>query len=144
MRNFVIGSALTIALLGAFTLFAQDGPAQLRPLIINIQQSVPVMADVAVPYNGQVITATVPLTVDVSLQVSLRGETAALTVVTPTTPARVALVTPASMPAGELIVLGDAEWALIGAEDLGQILAETVLFPERTTDGRFSRYRSCR
>lgn len=137
MRNFVIGSVLTIALPGAFTLFAQDGPTQLRPLIINIQQAVPVMADVVVPHDGQVITATVPMTVDVSLQVSLRGETAALTVMTPTKPASVALVTPASVPAGELIVLGDAEWALLSAEDLGQTLTKTVLYPERTTDGHF-------
>jgi len=137
MRNFVIGSALTIALLSAYTLFAQDSPAQLRPIIVNIQQSVPVMADVAVPYDGQVITATVPLTVDVSLQVSLRGETVALTAITPTTPASVALVTPAAVPAGELIVLGDAEWALLGAEDLGQTLPETGYYEQLDTDGRF-------
>ena len=64
--TFVAGFAAAGALLLSLVAFGQtDVIGHIRPTVINIQQSVPVLADI----DG----ATVPITVDLSLQVALSG-----------------------------------------------------------------------
>lgn len=77
---FIIGFVLAAGLLWSVTLFAQDGTLQLvRPLVVDIHQAVPVVADVVVPLDsGEVITKTLPLTLHVSLQISVADGTIAL------------------------------------------------------------------
>ncbi len=63
---FVAGLTVATALLVSLVAFGQaDIIATIKPTIIDIQQQVPVMAEI----DG----ATVPITVDLSLQVSLSG-----------------------------------------------------------------------
>jgi len=71
----LIGMVLSAAVLVSVAVFAQDGIAAfVRPLIVDVQQVVPVLADVVVPLeDGTTVTATVPLTLNVALQVSLSG-----------------------------------------------------------------------
>lgn len=71
---FVVGFIVAAALLSAVALFAQDNPLSLlRPLVIDINQSVPIMADVALETDEGLITATLPLTIGVALKVSITG-----------------------------------------------------------------------
>jgi len=59
-----------------FVLFAQDESpiAYLHSQVINVSQSVPVLADVVVPLaDGAIVTATVPITVNVDMQGRLSG-----------------------------------------------------------------------
>ena len=91
LTAFVLGVALTLALLYAVAGFAQDDQGQIaQPLVISIQQSVPILADVALPDGKKTITATLPLTVEVDLKVAIRGQT--ITVLTPTQPAAVKVI----------------------------------------------------
>lgn len=74
--SFVVGFVLAVALLSSVALFAKDNPltALLHPIVIDIHQQAPVTASVLVPgAEGNMITATVPLTVNVALQVSVAG-----------------------------------------------------------------------
>ncbi len=80
------GLAAGAGLLSAVALFAQDNPLSLaHPLIINVSQSVPAMADVALDTGDGVITATLPLTVDVALKIAISGPLS-VTVTGATTP----------------------------------------------------------
>lgn len=84
--SFVAGLAAGVGLLSAVGLFAQDNPLSLmQPLVIDIRQAVPVVADVAFTDGDSVITETLPLTVNVALQVSIAGPLA-ITVTSETTP----------------------------------------------------------
>ena len=63
---FIAGFVVAFALLASLTVLGQaDLIGRIRPAVIDIQQSVPVLAEI----DG----ATVPITVDVALQVSLSG-----------------------------------------------------------------------
>ena len=73
--GIVVGNIATIAIVISLTAFAQDKiVSSLRPLLVDIQQVVPIFADVVIPLeNGNTVTTTVPLTVNVSLQIGLSG-----------------------------------------------------------------------
>jgi hypothetical protein len=73
--GIMIGMFVATAILVSITVFARDGMAAfVRPLILDVKQVVPVLADVVVPLeDGTMVTATVPLTINVALQVSLSG-----------------------------------------------------------------------
>ena len=63
---FIAGFVVAFALLASLTVLGQaDLIGRIRPAVIDIQQSVPVLVEI----DG----ATVPITVDVALQVSLSG-----------------------------------------------------------------------
>lgn len=73
---FLAGFAVCVVL-ASFTLvlFAQEeNPlAYLQPSIVDINQSVPVTATVGLMIDDEQVTATVPLTIDVALQVRVSG-----------------------------------------------------------------------
>jgi len=73
--GMVIGMVIATIVLVSITVFAQAGMAAfVRPLILDVKQVVPVLADVVVPLeDGTMVTATVPITINVALQVSLSG-----------------------------------------------------------------------
>lgn len=74
VASFITGALVTAGLLSAVALFAQDNPLSLgRPFVIDISQAVPVVADVALDTDDGVITATLPLTVDVALKIAISG-----------------------------------------------------------------------
>lgn len=86
ITSFVAGALVAAGLLSAAALFAQGNPLSLtQPLIINIAQSVPVVADVALDTDDGVITTTLPLTVDVALKIAISGPLS-VTVTGETTP----------------------------------------------------------
>lgn len=73
--GILTGIVLTTTIFISIAAFAQDGVAAfVRPLVVDVQQVVPIVADVILPLdNGTTVTATVPLTVNIALQVSLSG-----------------------------------------------------------------------
>lgn len=107
LLSFAAGFALcAILLLSSLVVFAQGDNllANLRPLVIDINQSVPLTATVDLMINDQSMTATVPLTVGVALQVHINGIDNVI--VTPKLSPTVAVSTTASTPKKSL-QLGD-------------------------------------
>jgi len=83
--------------LGAVAL-SQDGGllGRFAPFVVDIEQAVPVVVSVPVAVDGgETVTATVPLTVNVALRVSVDGAGAQVTVMDAPTPA--VTVAPAAM-----------------------------------------------
>lgn len=76
LAGMSIGIVMTAAVLLAIVATAQ-GPnilSSVRPQVVDVRQSVPIMADVVVPLdNGASVTATVPLTLDIALQIAVSG-----------------------------------------------------------------------
>ena len=71
---FAGATAVVLTVLGSMVALGQgDIVAEIRPTVINIKQSVPVLADIQIPTDDGFVQATVPITVDLSLQVSLSG-----------------------------------------------------------------------
>jgi len=98
--SFITGITLTLLTILATTLaLAQTTNQQLatnnqppiaQPLIVNIQQDVPTMTQVEIPNGEDTITATLPITVSVDLQIALNGQDITqLEIITPTLPALV-------------------------------------------------------
>lgn len=122
MKNlrFALGILVGVALFwGVTAALAQTGelPGQLRPAVIDIQQSVPVLAEI----DG----ATVPFTVDVALRIDLSGPVTASVEAAPTPVVEAATATP--RPASgdiedsfDQIVLDGVRWRLIDVIDKGQ------------------------
>lgn len=132
---FAVGFAVAAALFGGGALLAQTGNPllALKPLVIDVRQAVPVVAEVALPIDGEMITATLPMTVDVNMQVSIRGgQVYTVTAASEAPPVEIAVST---VTTGEVVTLDDIEWTLIGAENLGDALQ--WLLQDVTTDGRF-------
>jgi hypothetical protein len=75
---FFLGFAVSTALLGTGIVFGQTerSMGRLRPVVMDIEQDVPVIADVPVQTSEGVVTTTVPMTLNLALRVSL---TSALT-----------------------------------------------------------------
>jgi len=74
--SFLAGFAVCVVLTSfTLVLFAQEeNPlAYLQPLVVDIDQSVPVTATVGLTIDDEQVTATVPLTIDVALQVRVSG-----------------------------------------------------------------------
>jgi hypothetical protein len=73
--GFVLGVVLTTSLLLSVVAFAQEEILSLvRPLVVDVRQTVPIVADVIVPLeDGERVTATVPLTLDIALQIGVTG-----------------------------------------------------------------------
>lgn len=72
---FWVGIGFVLVMVVALPVLAQSDLAGLvRPMIVNVRQEIPVLADVVVDIGGgEVVTASVPLTVEVALQVSITG-----------------------------------------------------------------------
>ena len=72
---FWIGIVFVMVMVGVLPVLAQtDLIGLVRPMIVNVRQEIPILADVAVDIgDGEVVTASVPLTVEVALQVSIAG-----------------------------------------------------------------------
>lgn len=76
----LVGIALLALLAIALPVIAQEGQAILEPLVINVEQQVPAQAELQVPDgNGGTISTTIPLTLDVALQVKIQGDDVSLT-----------------------------------------------------------------
>lgn len=77
MRKTVYVSLLSVALLVGivFGVAAQnDFTTLFSPFVVDIEQSAPVEVSVIVPMeSGEIITATVPMTVSIALRVSVEG-----------------------------------------------------------------------
>lgn len=117
--SFVAGAIVTAGLLSAVALFAQDNPLSLlHPLVIDITQSVPVMADVALDTEDGVITSTLPLTVDVALRVSIAGPLS-VTVAGAAAPI-VTVATAEPAPATDEPIFQDVRWSIAQVNDIGQ------------------------
>jgi hypothetical protein len=117
LTGVIIGIVISTTMLVSIGVFAQDGIAAfVRPLIVDIQQIVPILADVVVPLDdGTTVTATVPLTVNVTLQVSLSGVVSdSIQVVEETEPA-VTIIEPTRVPerVGSLPQEGELTYAKV-------------------------------
>lgn len=110
MKSFISGVVLTASLFLAFAVFAKDGTlATVRPVVVDIQQTVPVLADVVVPLaNGERVTTTVPLTVAVNLQVTVSGPISKTVVAKAKPKVSVAVPTPKA-PSEQVPVTQDVE-----------------------------------
>jgi hypothetical protein len=99
----VVTAALTVFLAGIAV--AQSGALAglAQPVIINIEQLVPVDVTLAIPQDdGSVITTTAPLTVGVSLQIKIDGNhVVAVAPAAEAEPAEVAVATEEPAPAAE-------------------------------------------
>lgn len=77
MRRIMIWIGVGIVLVMAWVLpgLAQsDLVGFVRPMIVDVRQEIPIIADVVVNMgDGEVVTTSVPLTVEVALQVSIAG-----------------------------------------------------------------------
>lgn len=133
---FAVGFAVAAALFGGGALLAQTGNPllALKPLVIDVRQAVPVVAEVALPIDGEMITATLPMTVDVNMQVSIRGgQVYTVTAASEAPPAEIAVST---VTTGEVVTLDGVEWTVINAKDLGDTLQRSG-FQDTKTDGKF-------
>lgn len=133
---FAVGFAVAAALFGGGALLAQTGNplVALKPIVIDIRQAVPVVAEVALPIDGEMITATLPMTVDVNMQVSIRGgQVYTVTAASEAPPAEVAVST---VTTGEVVTLDGIEWTVIGAKEHGDTLQRSG-FQDIVTDGKF-------
>ena len=69
--------------------------SRIAPIIIDIQQDVPITAEILVPVDGEYITATVPMTLGVALRVNLSSAlTTTIDVITPTQDVNINVATP--------------------------------------------------
>jgi len=77
MKYFVIGFVFAIGLLGFGIVLAQSSSVPLLgKSVISISQQIPVIADLVIPLDdGDVLTTTVPFTVEVDFAVSISGVT---------------------------------------------------------------------
>lgn len=76
----LVGIAFLALLVVTLPAIAQEGQAVLEPLVIKVEQQVPAQAEVQIPDgNGGTTSATIPLTLDVALQVKIQGDEVSLT-----------------------------------------------------------------
>jgi len=96
----ITGMIISTTMLVSIVAFAQDDIASfVRPLIVDVQQVVPVLADVVVSLNdGTTVTATVPLTINVALQVSLSGVVSNSVQIVEETESVVTIIEPTRVP----------------------------------------------
>jgi len=141
------GVVISAAIFVSAIVFAQDKiTALVQPLIVDIQHSVPVLAEVVVPLkDGTTVTATVPLTINVALQVSLSGIVSdSVEVVEKIEPAVVvselALVSKqgGSVVQEEELIYDELRWTVDSAENAGQgDDSPDSKFEKRETKGMF-------
>jgi hypothetical protein len=75
-RSVAVLAAVVLALVFGAAALGQDGllAGLVQPLVVNIEQQVPVDVTLAVPLDdGSVVTATTPITVGIALQVKIDG-----------------------------------------------------------------------
>lgn len=151
MISVVAGSALVIVA-GLAAVAQSDLIAGLTgPVIINLQQSVPITVDLALPQaDGSVITATAPLTVGIGLQITIDGQhIASVAIAEPAAPV-VAVAAPTPTPAaetplsaytiGDNVTVGEVRWIILSAVDEGQTITSNSQFvDDLTTPGKFIR-----
>lgn len=77
-KSFALGLVIAMVLLGFGIAIGQSPIPILGKAQVEIAQEIPILADLLVPTeNGGTITTTVPLTLNVNLQISLAGATIA-------------------------------------------------------------------
>ena len=118
--GMVIGAFIATAMLVSVAVLAQDGIAAfVRPLIVDVRQVVPVVADVIVPLeDGTTITATVPLTLNVALQVSLSGVVSNSVEVVEETEPEVTISEPTPTISSDEPVIEGVHWTVAEVEHL--------------------------
>ena len=75
-RVVAMAAAIMLVVIFGAVAFGQDGllAGLVQPLVVNIEQQVPVDVTLSVPLkDGSVITTTAPLTVGIALQVKIDG-----------------------------------------------------------------------
>lgn len=120
--GIIIGIVIAAIVLVSVTVFAQDGIAAfVRPLIVDIKQVVPVLADVVVPLeDGTMVTATVPLTINVALQVSLSGVVSdSVKVVEETEPVVITKTPVEVQPTANDSTINGVQWTIESIDRLG-------------------------
>jgi len=169
--GILTGIVLTTTIFISIAAFAQDGVAAfVRPLVVDVQQVVPIVADVILPLdNGTTVTATVPLTVNIALQVSLSGvvsnsvkiqeETEPTVEITEALPSehqstsvsqdekliydKLSWTVSAEKPSfkvGDDVKVDEVRWKLIEVKDEGQTLKSgNQLVDDKKTSGKFLR-----
>lgn len=128
VMGLVLGVVLTTAILVAVTVTAQGANklALDRSLVVDVQQAVPVLADVVVPLaDGTTVNASVPLTLQVALQIAVDGAVSQSVQATQNKPALIAAA-PAA-PANPAIVQqtpwvhAGLQWRVQSAESVGAV-----------------------
>lgn len=142
-KFFVFGFIAALAGIGFGIAIGQSPVPILGNAQVQISQEIPIVADLLVPTeDGETITATVPLTMSVNLQVSLSGATVtSVQAVVEPTPASTEVTTesPTTTPAsnmtsiGEPVTTGNFEYTVLGVTDKGQSLKAQNMFAEDTT-----------
>jgi len=120
--SMMIGAVMATAILVSVAVFAQNGIAAfVRPLIVDVQQVVPVLADVVVPLgDGTTVTVTVPLTINVALQVSLSGVISeSVQVVEETEPVIVTKKPEGVQSTENNLIINGVQWTIENVERLG-------------------------
>lgn len=135
--------ALAVATFAVVT--GQDAlSAQFQPFVIDIQQRVP--ASVSIPVaapDGTIVTATVPLTVNVQMKISVDGPQQARVEVERAPAPSIAIATATPPPSGapeigDAVLVGSLRWHVLEAEARGQtIRAEDNFSGPKTTAGKF-------
>lgn len=125
---FVVGTFFTAVLAQTNTLIGFA-----KPLILDINQIIPITADVVVS-DG--VTATVPLTVEVSLRVSVSGAISNTVVVQKTEP-KIAMVVPTPRPLTDgTTVLDTFEYSIIQLVNHGTTYDDPEdTYKEQSADG---------
>jgi len=118
-----------VALIGLFSTvaIAQNGGILgfAKPVILNLNQTIPIVADVVIlGNNGQPITATVPLTIELSMQVSISGVISNSVTIKENEPKAV-ISTPEPVArifesGSDVVEVGGFSWRVIEAENIGE------------------------
>lgn len=117
-RTTIIFSLAVIALLSltSLALSAANSAGILSAYTIHVQQDAPITLTVGVPLDGEIITATVPLTIGIDLRITVDGA-----MITTTTPSS-ATITIAPVEAGDLDSSGRiVEYDLPPTIEIGQV-----------------------
>src|SRR5258708_561446 len=119
LAGLVVGCLLFA---GVLTAFGQGSllTGKAAPVIVNIQRDIPATTIVSIPSSsGKIITATVPMTVGVNLQVTLNGS--ALHEIKVTTPTVPALVTVPEINVSQTDALGLPYTVVIDDKDAQEV-----------------------
>lgn len=73
LLGFILGLVAATALFGTLAAFGQTDKwmSRLHPVIVNIEQEVPLVADVPLETTDGIVTTTVPMTLNLALKISL-------------------------------------------------------------------------
>lgn len=119
----VLVVVLLLGLAGIAVAQTEGGAGLVRPLVVSIEQAVPVELTLAVAQgDGAVVTMTAPITVAVGLRIRIDGDqvVAVAPVENAASPVVAVEAAPVMAPAsGEGFQSGDFRWSVVGAENAG-------------------------